>query len=254
MLLTHEDGPPILQEVGAPASRWIFVCDHASNRVPRRLGTLGMAVSDLGRHIAYDIGAEELTRYLAAHFRANAIYARFSRLVIDVNRLLDDPTSIPDAVDGTRIPGNACLDDRLRLERQEVLFAPFHGAIAGRIATMLAGPRQLPIVVGVHTMTPRMDGRERPEIAVVWRHDKRLATPLIRHIQAGNSEITVGENDPYSRQAVDTMTLDHHAEAKGLPNVLIEVRQDLVSDARGQGLYARLLALALEAAASEGGF
>ena len=78
----------------------LLVCDHASRFLPRRLGTLGLSEAELARHIAWDIGIAEVTRGLARALDAPAILSRFSRLAIDPNRALDDPTLIPQLSDG----------------------------------------------------------------------------------------------------------------------------------------------------------
>ena len=69
----------------APA-KLLFLCDHASNEVPPELENLGLDRDDFTRHIAYDIGAAKLTRALADLAAAPAILARWSRLVVDLNR------------------------------------------------------------------------------------------------------------------------------------------------------------------------
>jgi len=51
----------------------LFLCDHASNAVPKELDRLGLPEDEFARHIAYDIGAAALTRTLAEAFAAPAI-------------------------------------------------------------------------------------------------------------------------------------------------------------------------------------
>ena len=68
-------------------SRWLVTCDHASNHVPEWVngGDLGIGAADMGRHIAYDVGADGLSRFLAEALDAPALLSRFSRLVIDMS-------------------------------------------------------------------------------------------------------------------------------------------------------------------------
>ncbi|MGZ6022876.1 MAG: N-formylglutamate amidohydrolase, partial [Rhizomicrobium sp.] len=85
--------PPFERQPPSRAdSRLLFVCDHASNALPPAYGTLGLDPALFATHIASDIGAAEVTRTLAAEFGATAILARWSRLLIDLNRGADDPT------------------------------------------------------------------------------------------------------------------------------------------------------------------
>ena len=89
----------------------IFLCDHASNAMPAEFEDLGLPRAELERHIGYDIGTATMTRALADHFGAPALYTRFSRLLIDPNRGADDPTLVMRISDGALIPGNAAIDE-----------------------------------------------------------------------------------------------------------------------------------------------
>jgi predicted N-formylglutamate amidohydrolase len=51
----------------------------------------------------------------------------------------------------------------------------------------------------------------------------------------------VGDNEPYSGKAPQDFTIDHHAEANGLPCVGIEIRQDLIDDESGVTEMAALM-------------
>src|SRR5689334_13164883 len=92
---------------GALDSGALVICDHASNAIPPGFGTLGLKREALDRHIAYDIGAAEATRALAGLINAPAVLSTYSRLLIDPNRGLDDPTLVMRYSDGAIVPGNA---------------------------------------------------------------------------------------------------------------------------------------------------
>jgi hypothetical protein len=66
----------------------LVLCDHAANHVPASVngGDLGLPEAEMGRHIAYDIGARGVSVALAEMLDAPAVLTRFSRLVIDPNR------------------------------------------------------------------------------------------------------------------------------------------------------------------------
>ena len=68
--------------------RWLVTCDHATNTFPDAVGggDLGLPARDMGRHIAWDIGAAGATRALAQRLDSPARLSNFSRLVIDPNR------------------------------------------------------------------------------------------------------------------------------------------------------------------------
>lgn len=98
-------GAPYRRIEGDWTSGVLILCNHADNRIPLSYGTLGLAPEDLSRHIAYDIGAAGVTEHLARALGAPALLTRFSRLLIDPNRGLDDPTLIMQLSDWTRGAG-----------------------------------------------------------------------------------------------------------------------------------------------------
>lgn len=209
----------------------IFLCDHASNIVPAELNSLGLEKGAFDRHIAYDIGVAELTRGLAAHFGAAAVLSRFSRLVIDPNRGVDDPTLIMRLSDGAVIPENAQLDEAGKTDRLERFYHPYHRAISDVIdQTLLQGVT--PVLISVHSFTPAWKGVPRPwHAGILWDKDPRFALPLMKAL-ADQGDIIVGDNQPYGG-ALHGDCLNRHATGRGLAHGLVEVRQDLISDASG---------------------
>lgn len=232
-----------MEEWWPPAPRWpaLLACDHATARVPRRLASLGLPPAELGRHIALDIGAADLTRLLARDLGVPAVLAGYSRLVVDCNRHLDDPTAFAAVSDGTVVPGNAALGPAERAARAGALHVPYHAAIDAALARL--GPA--PALIGIHSFTPEMAGVARPwHAGVLWDQDARLADPLLRQLRA-TSGWFVGDNEPYSGRHPAGYTMDRHAEPRGLPHVTLEVRQDLLATADGLRAAAALLATAL---------
>jgi predicted N-formylglutamate amidohydrolase len=236
--------PYEIHDGDAPA-RVLFCCDHAANLVPEALGTLGLDAADLSRHIAYDIGAGALTRALAARFGAPALLARWSRLVVDLNRGADDPTVVMKLSDGRIVPGNRDLDAAGIADRIARYHAPYHAALAGRIAAERAGGR-VPVLISMHSFTPVWRGESRPwEIGVLWDRDGRLARPLMAALEADG--VAVGDNEPYSGE-LENDSLYRHGTMNGVPHVLIEVRQDLIGNDAGVAHWAARLEHALRQA------
>src|SRR5438876_8032664 len=161
VLLGPDDPPPF--EIFQPERRapLLIICDHASRAMPRALGRLGLDETLLMRHIGWDIGAAEVTRRLAALLDAPAVLCGYSRLVIDCNRGLGDPTSIPEVSDGVAVPGNVGLTPAARVARVEGIFRPYHAAIAAQLAAF-AGRGIVPVLFSVHSFTPVMNGFVRP--------------------------------------------------------------------------------------------
>ncbi|MEL7114464.1 MAG: N-formylglutamate amidohydrolase [Pseudomonadota bacterium] len=225
---------------------WLITCDHASNRVPDWVngGHLGLSEADMGRHIAYDLGAAGVTKRLAEVLNCPAVLSRFSRLVIDPNRGEDDPTLIMHLYDGTIIEGNRRIDDADRLERLERLYRPYHDAID----ELMEGRQQ--IYVAVHSFTPRLNGRNpRPWHVTVLASpvDTRFSDRLLAELREEPGVLTA-ENEPYSG-ALAGDSVDRHALRTGVPNALIEFRHDEIETPEQQIAWAERLAPLLVRAA-----
>ena len=217
------------------AGALLFLCDHASNAVPPGLGSLGLAPALFGTHIAHDIGAAVVTRTLAAAYGAPALLGVWSRLVIDLNRGADDPTIVMKLSDGSIIPGNRNVDAGEVARRIAQWHTPYHAAITAALETIGPGA----IIFSMHSFTPAWKGVPRPwHVGVLYDSDARLAAPLMARLQ--DAGFTVGDNEPY-HGALEGDTLNVHGIRRGLPHVLIEIRQDLIAnDAAAQDFAARL--------------
>jgi predicted N-formylglutamate amidohydrolase len=244
--LLAPDEPAAAERVN-PEGRapFLLVCDHAQVRVPRALKSLGLEESVLRRHIGWDIGAAEVARRLSARFDAPLVLSGYSRLVIDCNRALDDPTSIPEISEDVVIPGNRNLTKTAKKARRREAFQPYHDAIDAALDGF-AARSHVPAFVAIHSFTPILKGDERPwHVGVLWRGDGRVAKPLIANL-AADPDIVAGDNKPYSGEIALGHTVEHHALTRGLPNALIEIRQDLIDTQHGAAAWAERVARALE--------
>ncbi len=243
-LLGHDDPPAfsVVNEEGAAPI--VLICDHAGHAVPGKLRDLGLDAATLTQHIGWDIGAAAVTRILAARLSAPAFLSTYSRLVVDCNRDLHDPTAFAAISDGIVVPGNQELSAADRAARVEACFLPYHRAIERRLDRFMA-QGIAPAVISIHSFTPMMQGVVRPwQVGVLWDQDPRLAVPLIANL-AGLHRLTVGDNEPYSAREPQGYSLRYHAAPRGLPHVLIELRQDEVCASAGVERYADYLISAL---------
>ena len=250
-MLLAEDEPKAFEVARENArSPYLVLCDHASRRIPRSLGTLGLPVSELERHIAWDLGAAGLARRLADKLDAWLILQNYSRLVIDCNRRLDRPDSIAEQSEDTAVPGNVGLSSDERRARADEIFEPYHARIRAELDRR-ASARPAPIVLFVHSFTPVYRGVARPWQAGVLHHrDTRLALPLLRALER-EPGLTVGDNQPYAANALSDYGIVEHAEARGFAPLELEVRQDLLADADGQDEWAERFARLISAATRE---
>jgi predicted N-formylglutamate amidohydrolase len=232
----------IAENTEAPAPV-LVLCDHATNRVPDCVngGSLDICADDMNRHIAFDIGALGVSRHLANTLNAPLLATNFSRLVIDPNRGEDDPTLLMKLYDGTIIPANRHADDSEKQRRLDAFHRPYHRAIAKRLDDWhTAGVT--PAIISIHSFTPQLRGRAlRPwQIGVLWDEDARMARPLIDQL-AANPALCVGDNEPYAG-SLRGDTMYFHATLRGLPHVLVELRNDLIETDAGQAEWAGVLA------------
>jgi predicted N-formylglutamate amidohydrolase len=228
----------------------LLLCDHASNRLPAAYGNLGLAPELFATHIAYDIGAAAVTRTLASAYGAAAVLGAWSRLLIDLNRGADDPTLVMKLSDGSIVPGNRAADGDEVARRIAAFHGPYHDAIAREI-TRMEGAGTVPVILSMHSFTPRWKGTPRPwEVGVLWDEDGRLAKPLMARLAGAG--FAVGDNEPY-HGALDGDTLNIHGTRRGLPHVLIEMRQDLIAGEKTALDFAARLKPVLDLALSDMG-
>jgi predicted N-formylglutamate amidohydrolase len=238
------DEPPAFEVLNsAGASPLCLVCDHASNAIPRRLGQLGLGPDLLAQHIAWDPGAAEVARGLSARLDAALVLGGYSRLVIDLNRPLRSPESMPERSAGVVIPGNLNLTPRARAARVADLFVPYHQAV-GRLLDGLAD--RDPLLLSIHSFSPELDGRSRPwQVGVAYARDHRLGD-LMRHALAVDGDLRIGDNQPYRIDDNFDYTLPTHGEARGIAHLMIEIRQDELRTAAAVGAWVERLAAAYE--------
>jgi len=240
-LLGADDPAPFTVHRAHGDSPFVLIADHAGQRIPARLGDLGLPQAELDRHIGWDIGIAGLAERLSEKLDAFAILQTYSRLVIDCNRPLQAPGSIVEISDGTAIPGNQNLDDNAKTARALEIFAPYHARITQELDRRSeASPA--PVLISLHSFTPVFAGFVRPwHTGVLYHRDTRLAHAL-RDALAAEAGLVVGDNEPYAVSDTSDFAVPVHGEQRGLLHVELEIRQDLIADAAGQEEWAERLA------------
>lgn len=244
-LLDGEEAPALLVN-GGGRSPYVLVCEHASNRLPKSLGTLGLPGSELQRHIAWDVGAEKVAGLLSRLIDAPLVLQRYSRLAYDCNRPPDSADAMPEMSETTPIPGNRNLPSDDKLARTREIYRPFHAAIADLLDGRAAdGTKSL--VVTIHSFTPVYKGVPREvELGILLDRDAALAATLVTSFPGVDARL----NEPYGPKDGVLHTLNVHAAPRGLRHAMIEIRNDFLLDERGQVEWAeRLSASLLHAAA-----
>ena len=250
--IAHDEPPAFAIVNPAGRSRFILTCDHASASIPRRLGTLGLQPKDRLRHIAWDIGAAEVARRLSSKLDAPLILPGYSRLVVDCNRPLAVADAIAERSEDTDIPGNIGISVEERAARAETFYWPYHDSLHRLVESRVRGSA-VPVLVCVHSFTPVYRGVSRRwHIGVNYRVDARVAALALAALRR-EADLIVGENEPYEVSLDGDYTAPVHAERRGMPHVLFEIRQDLVASEAGIEAWAERLAAALRPALDHGG-
>jgi predicted N-formylglutamate amidohydrolase len=184
-----------------------------------------------------------VARRLAQHLDAPLVTSGYSRLVIDCNRPLTSKESIAFTSANIVVPGNGAISAADRALRAEALFRPYHRAITEVLDQRLAAGRPI-LLLSVHSFTPELNGTHRPwQLSFSYGRDSRLALLLIDAF-AAQGEFVVGHNEPYNVDDTTDYTIPVHGEQRGLPHVLIEVRQDQLTTTEDCAVWAARLAAA----------
>ena len=245
-LLGADEPSPVTIELPAATSDFVLTCDHASPRVPKALGTLGLSHTELSSHIAWDIGAASVAQLLSERLDATLIMQNYSRLVVDCNRLPTAVDSIPLRSEWVDIPGNEGLDAAAIAARRAEIFAPYHDALHALLEQRQLDRRQT-LLIAVHSFTPTYLNVSRPwSVGLMYRNDARLAKVLLPLLRK-DKRMEVGDNQPYGIEDAD-YGLPNYGESRGLPHIGIEIRHDLIADEAGQKTWAGRLASLLKQA------
>ena len=236
--MPHEHCPVF--EYFGPANNCavLLTCEHAGRRIPKELNGLGLPEEEVRRHIGWDIGAEGVCRELRNATGAALFIGRYSRLVVDLNRPEHSPECVIGRSDGTEIPGNIGLSENERLERVIRFHRPFHRKLAEIIEDLRPAA-----ILPIHTFTPALkaDRVRRPwHCSVLYMEAISMGRHFIEYLRSFNG-LVVGENVPYQIDLESDYTVPIHGDGRDIPTVLLEIRQDLVEDERGQKRWALIL-------------
>jgi predicted N-formylglutamate amidohydrolase len=249
-LIDASEGPVSTVSRADGVSDIVLVCEHAAKRIPETLGTLGLDARALESHIAWDIGAAGVAERLSEALDAALVMQRFSRLAYDCNRPPEATDAYPEISEIFAVPGNCGLDAEAKTRRAQALYHPFHDAIGDLMDRRRDAGRPI-VLVTVHSFTPVYFGQLRDgALGILHDDDPRLADAMLSAASAAGLD-GVRRNYPYGPQDGVTHTLKKHGLTRQIANVMLEIRNDLISDADGQAEWAERIAGLLKAALAE---
>ena len=204
--------------------RVVLLCEHASNHIPAEYDALGLSSEAQVSHAAWDPGARALTVLLSEALDAPAVMSRVSRLVYDCNRPPEAPGAMPEKSELIEVPGNKDLSQAAREARTRAVYEPFCKAVSA----VLDARNRDAVVVTIHSFTPVYFGQARAvEMGLLHDEDSRLVDAMLEQAhRLGHRRIA--RNDPYGPEDGVTHSLKRHALSRGLANVMVEIRNDLI--------------------------
>jgi predicted N-formylglutamate amidohydrolase len=236
---------PVIIENEAGASDWALICEHASAHMPATYAGLGLAEGARLSHIGWDIGAAALARALSLRLDAALALAGYSRLLIDLNRPLDAPSSIPEISESTVIPGNIGLDAAERRLRADRIFHPFHRRVAALLDARDRAGRRTRLLT-VHSFTPVFMDRPRPwRLGILAGASRPLAAALLAELKMLAPDIPMALDEPYRIAVDEDFAIPIHGDARRRDALLIEVRNDELGTQRQAADWADRIARAL---------
>ncbi|WP_262386705.1 hypothetical protein ROLI_031450 [Roseobacter fucihabitans] len=218
------------------ASGIVLVCEHASNFIPDAFGDLGLSRGARDSHIAWDPGALGVARHLSDLLDAPLVAGGVSRLIYDCNRPPEAPDAMPMRSEAFDVKGNIELSAAARAARVAQVYTPFSTALS-----QVLDASEARVMITIHSFTPIYLGQSRPvEIGVLHDADARLGDAMLAHASA-HTDLKTERNQPYGPEDGVTHTLKEHGIKRGLLNVMLELRNDLIATQDAQRAMAEML-------------
>lgn len=203
----------------------VVLCEHASHFIPEAYGALGLSDEARTSHVAWDPGANLVAERLSGLFGAPYVRGEVSRLIYDCNRPPEAESAMPARSELFDVPGNVGLDQAERERRTRSVYEPFKGCLE----EVMAKAGQGAALVTIHSFVPVYHGKPRAvELGILHDADTRLADAMLEAAPRHTTMNTL-RNEPYGPEDGVTHTLKLHGLANGVPNVMIEIRNDLVA-------------------------
>lgn len=205
----------------------LLTAEHAGHEWPAELPAPQLPPQWQSQHYAYDRGVSEFAQALAQELGCPLLMGRYSRLLVDLNRMPGDKSLIVEESDGVAIPDNhnaaELLDTRL-----PAYYQPYHRQLQ-QLLHNGGSPRRL---VSIHSFTRQRacDATRRPwDIGVQYT----LKTPLVSLFLREFSQlegVTLGDNQPYNLRNCGACAMGLHLDAYGHDGAELEFCDDQLTN------------------------
>ena len=219
-------------------TKLLIIAEHAGNLIPSEFDNLGLNDDDRRRHISYDIGVFEICRILSETTKEHIIMSRYSRLLVDLNRGINSPDCIRHLSDGTIIPRNKSLEEKDKIFRLKQFYHPFHKRLFEIILT-----KKIEIIISIHSFTPKLfvENVPRPwHCGILYDCSENLGKHCIDFLKQ-KYKLMVGDNEPYGVNNSSDYIISKFGDKQSIPAIIIEIRQDLISDFKGQKKWSNIV-------------
>lgn len=225
-------------------SNVLLVCEHASKFIPQEFAYLGLDDAARQSHVAWDPGAFDIACMLSQQLDATLVAGSVSRLIYDCNRPPESKDAMPSRSELIDIPGNVGLTAAEKVDRIENFYFPFRDSLT-RAIERHARPT---VLITIHSFTPVFLGNHRNvEVGFLHDSDNRLAKALL-DVTKKETNWNAQLNQPYRAEDGVTHTLKLHGVQNNLLNVMLEIRNDLISSNEKQAIISTGIANAIRLA------
>jgi len=224
-------------------------CEHATGRIPKQFGTLGLKVKELsGISDHFDKGAEFIARRLSHNLRARCMLSSYSRLVVDLNRGLDHPDIVKTHSFGKFIPMNQNLSALEKTNRIKSYYAPYHRRMEKEIDALKKMHDNVHYI-SVHSFSGWIKGKGRDaDIGLMYNNSVSLKLAKVIKKELEKSNLKVKLNEPYSGYSNLAHCLQKYGKGSNVHNLQIEVNDNHFADAQSAIKITNLLTDAVEKA------
>jgi predicted N-formylglutamate amidohydrolase len=223
----------------------LLSCEHGGARVPpgyRHLFQSRAAQRALQSHRGCDLGALTLARSLSGTLEAPLRASTVTRLLVDLNRSIGHPRLFSKLSKPLDAAERAYLLDRH--------YFPYRDAIESWIGERSGGANRV-VHVGVHSFTPKLDGRLRnADVGLLYdpsrKEEQLFCRDWQRALRDADRGLRVRRNYPYLGKTDGLVTyLRRIFPESRYVGIELEVNQAMLSTSSGQRRAARAIASSL---------